>query len=276
MAMSVSALLDHPLVRRLLKYNATFHGQIIAEALGGTPPQKFFDRGGVAVVSVDHAALVFVQRELHDWVTNKKVTEFRTHRLLDFELENETENLMYLRVYCWKAVAGNGMTPRIDLDLLFLNRSGLNVASGTNTDSIPVPLTYFMHRCQAGMFGLLPNTVPDDKLLMPRIRKLANNGWVQENTTIKFVDGDHMPDESCPICREALPDRPVVVTPCGHHFHASCWSKHVDHSVSRAAPVPEPIRNSPFEFGVQLHGQAIFITCPMCRKGMRCIDTVPS
>lgn len=275
MAMPVSALLDHPLVRRLLKYSATFHGEIIAETLGGTPPEKFFDRGGVAVASVDQSALVFVQRELHDWTVDKKVAEFLTHRLLNFELEDEEDNRMRLQVYCWKTVAGNGMTPRIDLDLLFLNRSGLNVASGTSTDSIPVPLTHFMHRCQAGVFGLLPNAVPDDKLLMPRLRMLADNGWVQEQTAVKFVDGD-VPDENCPICHEALPDGPVVVTPCGHHFHASCWSKHVDHSVSRAAPVPEPIRNSPFEFGMQLRGQAIYIACPMCREGMRCIDTMPS
>ena len=272
--MPVSVLLDHPLVRRLLKYNATFHGEIIAETLWGTSLEKFFNRGGVAVASVDEAALVFVQRELHDWVVDKKVADFLTHRLLDFELEDDAGDLMRLRVYCWKVATGNGMTPRIDLDLLFLNRSGLNVVAGTITDSIPAPLAYFMHRCQAGVFGLLHNAVPDDKLLMPRLRMLTNNGWVQEKTTIKFVED--VPDERCPICHEALPVRPVVVTPCGHHFHASCWSKHVDHSVSKAEPVPVSNHNFSFQFGVQLRGQAIFVACPMCRKDMRCIDAVPS
>lgn len=273
-------LLAFPLVQTLLKFNVTFHGEIVAEALGGTPPQKFFERGGSAVASIDHHALVFAQRELHKWVVQKKTKEFLTHRLLEFELVGDGGLDMCLQLYCWKAATGSGMTPRLDIDLLFVNRSGLNVASGEKTNSIPVPLTHLMQRCRRGVYGLLPDAVPDDKLLMPRLRMLSNAGWVQEGSSVKFADD--VPDDNCPICHEPLSrcgtaNQPIV-TSCGHHFHEKCWSKHVDHSVARAEAqsVPEPLRGSPFQFGLQMHGQAIFIMCPMCREGMRCIGTVAS
>ena len=275
--MRLGELLDFPLVQRLLKFNVTFHSEIVAEALGGTGPQKFFERGGVAVASIGHQAFVFAERELHDWVVLKKTNEYLTHRLIDFELMDDDGLVMRLKLYCWKAAAGNGMTPRLDIDLLFLNRSGLNVATGEQTNAIPVPLTHLMQRCKQGIYALLADAIPDDKVLMSRLRALSDCGWVQEGSSVKFVDGD-VPDDACPICHEPLSAKSTIVTPCGHHFHDACWSKHVDHSVQRAEvqALPEPLRASPFQFGVDMRGQAIYITCPMCREGMRCIRTVAS
>ncbi len=277
----LSELLQHKLVRRFLRFDVTFHGEIVAEALGGTTPARFFERGGVAVASTNSTALVFLQRELHGWVTKQEVKEYLTHRQVDFCLEDSDGVPMRLRLYCWKAAAGSGMTPRLDIDLLLITRSGVSVAGGDFTNNIPVPLDYFTRRCLRRVYSVLPDTLPDDKALMPRLRQLGQSGWAQQNSAVKFthVEADAQAD-ACPICHDPLSAAGLhsIVTACDHQFHESCWKKHVDHSMTRAQAEgpPEPLLRSPFQFGLRSLGHAIYISCPMCRHSMRCIQTIPS
>lgn len=266
----------------MLKYDVTFHGTVVAEVLSGRPLSEFWSAAGIVTASVPVASSVYVERELHDWIVHVTHDEKLTHRLSMFTLKDDDafgeEVCVDLHMYCWKRGPGNGMVPRLDVDLLYITRSGISVATGDQTNRMPCPIAHFTAQCQRAEYRILDNPVADDAQLLKRMQRMSNAGWLPTNSDVHYAQSS---DETCPICHESLSEgsHPIETT-CGHQYHESCWVKHVNHSVARSTaellpPPPPPPLSSVFQFSPIVARPHFHVTCPMCRHSIRSIFCSP-
>ena len=262
-------LLEHPIVSRLLSLDVTFHGEIVASSLSGMSPVHFWDSGGVAVISAALCMESYIERELHSVVKSRKVVETPSHRLIHMSLECD-DHTMDMKLYLWK-VGAHTIHPMLNIDLLFLNRSGIQMGHGEYTRRMPIPLFDIMRQCQSKLYQLLPEAVPDDVKLVERMHDLRQRGWTPQGTVVNFCDVDPE-DSKCSICHETMSAKDSVVTECGHVFHEKCWVQHLDHTMGDETRRVPPVEVGVFSFGTSM---AVYMSCPMCRHQMRSVQCFP-
>jgi len=269
MSFGLIDLLEHPIVSRLLSLDVTFHGEIVASSLSGASPVKFWDDGGVAVVSAALCMEPYIEREVHSILSSRKVTETPSHRQVCMTLTCD-DHIMNMKLYLWKAGA-HTIHPMLNIDLLFLNRSGLQIGNGDYTRRMPIPLFEIMKQCQRKIYQILPDAVPDDARLVERMHDLKHREWAPRGTCVKFCE-EEPEDTKCSICHEIMTAKDSVVTECGHSFHDKCWIQHIDHTVNNETRRVPTVEVGVFSFGTQM---AVYIACPMCRHQMRSIHSYP-
>ena len=147
------------------------------------------------------------------------------------------------------------MVPRFDIDLLYILRSGINVANDAAASGIPCPIAHFTARCQRAEYKVLDQqfTPSNDQEVVQRMQSMLSGGWMPTNSEVHFVVGEK--NEVCSICHESLSEGShPIETSCNHQFHEECWAKHVNHTVERAVaellppPPPPPMTMSTFQF----------------------------
>ena len=278
---TLSDFLNHPLATRMLKYDVTFHGGIVAEVLSGRDLSDYWKKSDEVTASVPIGSAVFVGRELHDWIVHATHDEKLTHRMSTFVLKDDEAfgagTRVTLQLYCWKRNPGNGMVPRLDVDLLYITRSGVSVATGEVTNNMPCPIAHFMAQCQRAEYKILEQPVADDSKLVERMQSLLDVGWLPVNSEVHYMAVEDS-DEKCPICHEPLgTGSHPVETPCGHQYHETCWLQHINHSVARAAteiPAASPLAGV-FQFAPPPRQHRVHVACPMCRHSIRSIFCTP-
>mgnify|MGYP001247626453 CR=1 FL=1 len=269
MSTGLIGLLEHPVVSRLLSLDVTFHGEIVASSLSGMSPVEFWDEGGAAVISAALCMEPYIEREVHSLLSSRKVTETPSHRQLCMSLKCD-DHTMNLKLYLWKAGA-HTIHPMLNIDLLFLNRSGLQIGNGEYTRRMPIPLFEIMKQCEHKIYQILPDAVPDDARLVERMHDLKGRGWLPKGTRVNFCLKEPE-DPKCSICHEIMTAENSVVTECGHTFHEKCWILHLDHTIGDETRRVPPVEVGVFSFGTQM---AVYLSCPMCRHQMRSIHCFP-
>ena len=206
---------------------------------------------------------------MHTILSSRNVVETPAHRLVTMTLHCD-DHPMELKLYLWKAGA-HAIHPTLDIDLLFLNRLGLQVGHGEYTRRMPNPLFHMMKQCQNRLYRILNEAVPNDTKLLERMHDLRQREWTPQGTIVNFCDVDPE-DSKCSICHERMTAKDSVVTECGHTFHEKCWVQHLDHTVGNESLRVPSVEVGVFSFGTSM---AIYMSCPMCRHRMRSVHCFP-
>jgi len=273
--MTLSSLLSDPLVGSLLSLDASVRGTIVAACFAGKEVRQFWETGLEAMFTVEFSMYNAVERNLFPAVVsrNEEIANF-DQRKVRYKVRHPHLSQPVRIVIVYTKAPMRCSDVLFDIDMLSVNRLGMYIHTSDSEilTRVPVPLSIVLKNCHEHTYEVL-STVDDDCAVIERMKSMKELGFSLRSSKVELEST--LPEDKCPICQSSFfaegddaAGRRTLRTSCGHHFHADCWEKHVNHSVetnSRSASTlgGEWSFSSPSAVG------AVFINCPMCREGYR-------